>query len=302
MHELEHTAEHIFVRALQNLGKDLLVRKVEHGKVSKAYIESNELTLDDIYKAEVVANEIIDDARSIKEHTFNSLDEAKSKFPMLRAYEERIKDKVRVIEVEGYDYAACIKDHVKNTSECQFFIVKHVSREKNMYTIEFLAGRDAKKQALEHSIRLLKIIDSLKVSSKTLEATIENMKRRLEDYKRALAIVSKDMLNNIKEDAIDSIRLYHARFRMLDDKAIMDKADELKDDAIVLIINNKGDRSNVVLASTIIDCRVLREALLKHGGKGGGKEEFATGSLPSINEEAFVADLDAMIKAQIYKQ
>ena len=303
MYEEEHTAEHIFMRTLQNLGKDILVRKVEHGEINKAYVECNNLTLDDIYKAECITNDIIDEARDVNEHIFSSLDEAKRRFPDLRAYEERLANEIRVVEIAEYDHAACIKEHVKNTRDCEFFIIKHLSREKNRYEIEFLAGREAKRQALEFGIIYLRLLNDLQVSSKTLDATIKNMKRDLEAYKRIITILSNKILDNINAEMINDIKFYKARFEMLDDKVIMRRVGELiKNDSVVLLTNRKHDRCMIIVASNILNCSAILASIKKFGGKGGGKDRFARGSIPSDKEEKCFAMLEENIKTQIYKR
>ncbi len=305
MYEVEHTSEHIFVRALQNLGKDILVKKVEHGDVSRVYIESYNLMLDDIYKAECIANEIIEDAKDVREYIFDSLEEAKKIFPDLRAYEARIEGKTRVIEILGYDHAACIKDHVNNTKLCEFFIVKHVSRERNVYRIEFLAGKRAKIQALEFGIRCLKMVNDLNVSMDTLEASIRNMKNDLALYKKRLTMLSKQIVESIIPSMINGIRFYKASFEMLDDNILIKKAGELiKDRAVVLFSNKNDDRFNLILASSndlAINCASIISMVERYGGKGGGKEGFATGYLPLGMEDALLA-LENELKIQIYKQ
>ncbi len=122
-----HTAEHIFMGSLQKLVNDIFVRKVEHDdSVNRVYMKCQELSLDSIHEAELMANKIIGEGRKVKEHNFQSIEEARKVFPQMRAYEERISGSVRVIEIDGYDYAACAREHTENTSKCEFFLVTHV--------------------------------------------------------------------------------------------------------------------------------------------------------------------------------
>ncbi|MEM4275245.1 MAG: DHHA1 domain-containing protein [Candidatus Nitrosocaldaceae archaeon] len=302
MYEIEHTSEHIFVRALQNLNKDILVRKVEHGNLNKIYIETDSLTLDDIYKAEHLTNKIIEEGREIKEYIFDTLDIAKRKFPDLRSYDERIEGKVRVIEIDGYDHAACIKDHANNSKACELFIITHLSREGNIYKIEFVAGLDAKLQALDFGIKCLRISNELNVSMNTLESTIRNMKRDLERYKDYVREYNEKVIDKAEAEKIGNVSLYDLRLDKFDDKIIFKKVNELikKDGIIVLLINKKDDVSNIILACSNnieIDCRMMLDELKIYGYKGGGKPKFASGALP-INEIEHIND----VKTQIYKR
>jgi alanyl-tRNA synthetase len=107
-----HTAEHAFVGAMQNLvGQTLSVVKVNHREGNNTVIIRRipEIDLGMIIQAQENVNQLINTGRKIMSHTFSSLDEAKKKFPTLRANVERIiePDHVRVVEIENHDLAAC---------------------------------------------------------------------------------------------------------------------------------------------------------------------------------------------------
>ncbi|MEM3451302.1 MAG: hypothetical protein QW830_02710, partial [Nitrososphaerales archaeon] len=148
---IAHTAEHVFMGSLKRLVPNIEVKKVEiEGEKGVVIVSSKYLDWQIIFEAEKMTNKVIDEAKEIKEHFFDSLEDAKKAFPSLRAYEERIKGKTRVIEVDGYDYSACRAEHAKNTKECLFFIVTKFSKAgKNLFKIEFYVGENAKMKALE---------------------------------------------------------------------------------------------------------------------------------------------------------
>lgn len=120
MHDrLAHTVEHAFIGSLQKLlGQTLRVRKVEHkDSCNTAFVVIRDLDPDIVFKAQSQVNALIQEGRKITSHTFDSLEEAKKVIPNLRANEERISGQVRVVEIEGHDFAACAMDHVGNLSE-----------------------------------------------------------------------------------------------------------------------------------------------------------------------------------------
>src|ERR671939_717789 len=126
MHDrLAHTAEHAFIGSLQKLlGQTLNVRKVEHkGSGNTAFIIIPQLNLDTVLRAEKEVNSLIAKGRRVTTSIFSSLEQAKQQIPNLRANEQRIAnaDKVRVIEIENHDIAACAMEHVSNLQECHFF-------------------------------------------------------------------------------------------------------------------------------------------------------------------------------------
>ncbi|HVD20317.1 MAG TPA: hypothetical protein VNB95_00065, partial [Nitrososphaera sp.] len=112
------------------LGQTLKVRKVQHKSSSHnntAFILIPQLDLDTVIKAEAEVNSLIAKGRRITTRTFSSLEEAKREIPNLRANEERITatgaSKVKVVEIENHDVAACAMEHASNLQECDFFLV-----------------------------------------------------------------------------------------------------------------------------------------------------------------------------------
>jgi alanyl-tRNA synthetase len=283
--KLAHTAEHIFMGSLQQLVGEISVRKVEHSAtINKVYLKSSELTLDIIYQAEVMANKIIDEGRDVKEHRFPSLEEARKAFPLLRAYEERISGEVRVVEIDNYDYSACAKEHVQKTSECEFFLVTRISKEGDQYEIEFLTGKEAQKSALDLSMRCIKVARELGASMQTVEATAKNMKNDLDMYKKRIAALTEIFINSVTPTNKNGKIVYSKIMHLLDDSVIMKKAGEIikQENAIVLFVNINSN-ATILLAcneNLRVDCNtILKSVLGKFGGKGGGKVNFATGSV-----------------------
>ncbi|MEM0442466.1 MAG: DHHA1 domain-containing protein [Candidatus Nitrosocaldus sp.] len=284
-----HTAEHIFARALQNmLGFDSIqVMKVEHtDDVNRVYIRCKELNMDDVYEAMLTVNRIIEEGKDVREYVFPSLDEARKRFPDTRAYEARISGSVRVVEVDGYDHSACIKEHVSNTRECKFFIVKGIARERDLIKVEYLVGDDAKHYAIRSVARLVGIASMLKANTNTLEATLKNMVEELDLLRARMRKVTEDAVSSVSAVIIKGVNLYYGSFNMLDDDTLIRNAGTMiskgidKGYMLVVFLNRREDRANIMIAGNHprLDCSTLLKVILaRYGGKGGGKAEFATG-------------------------
>ncbi len=294
-----HTAEHIFVGSLQKLVSNIFVRKVEHkDSVNKVYIRCQELSLDAIYEAELMANKIIGEGRKVKEHNFQSIEDARKIFPQMRAYEERISGNVRVIEIDGYDYAACAREHSENASECEFFMVTHVSKEQDGHEIEFVVGEQAKLSAIEMGMKCIRVANELGANMNTLEATARNLKDNLEIYKRRLVQITEQLVDKVIPQSKGGKLLYASIFDMLDDSTLMKKAGEMikKPDTIVIFINANNNGSILLACNDKlqINCSsLLKSVLSKFEGKGGGKPNFATGS---VSKDKIHETLDALMK------
>lgn len=299
-----HTAEHLFAGSLKTLKPDIKIVKVDQSSVrSSLYVDTPQLDWDTILKAEEMANNVIAEGRPVKEHFFDSLEEAKKAFPQARAMDERISGKVRIVEVEGYDYAACIRGHVPNTKECEFFLVTRVSKAgKQTFQIDFLVGEEAKLMALQLSKISLSIADILGAPLETVEKTVSNLKNELAELRKKFSKLSEREVEDIPYSEAHGVRIYSKVFEDLDARKLMEKAGELTGGAgAIALLANISDNATVILArspDTGIDCgQLLRTILAEFGGSGGGRPEFAFGSVDKTRvEEVFKSILDSVQK------
>lgn len=297
-----HTAEHIFMSSLKRLMPNIEVRKAEtEGEKGIAFISSKHLDWETIFEAEKMTNKIIDEARAIKEHFFDSLDDAKRAFPSLRAYDERILGRVRVVEVDGYDYSACRAEHAKNTKECSFFIVTKFSiAEKDLFEIEFYVGEKAKIKALEIAKICIEVNEIVGATLDTLKSAVQNLSDEFLSIRKRLAKLSEKEAEDIKFMEKDGIKVYSKIFEGLDNKKLMERAGELiKNERSIAIFANADDGAFLILCRSQdlrLDCNViLKEVFMKFDGKGGGRSEFASG----IISKDKVEDALEFIKSKI---
>jgi alanyl-tRNA synthetase len=286
MHDrLAHTAEHAFIGSLQKLlGQTLRVRKVEHkGSGNTAIIVIPQLDLELVFKAEAEVNALIVGGRTVVEHTFQSLEEAKRQAPGLRANEERISGQVRVIEIEGHDMAACAMEHVDNLQKCGFFLVTRVSRSGTEYEVDFVVGQQAKDTAVSLSTKLLRVCSELGANVNTVENTTRKLRSESEANKAKLNMLSRDRLDSIRPETTGGIILLKGVFHHLADDQLQEFAgSKIADkDTMVLLANVSGENASVVIARnekmTRIDCNKLFKQFAGADGKGGGKPHFVTG-------------------------
>lgn len=297
--KLAHTAEHAFIGSLQkNLGITLNVRKVEHRKNdSSVIIKLEQLDLETVIKAQREVNLLIQCGRKVKSHSYETLEEAKTRFPHIRVNEERIKQygpPIRVIEIEGHDIAACAMDHASNLCECEFFLVTKVSSRgrDSEYEIDFTVKDQAKEASTILVWKLLGICKEVGANINTVENTV----KRLSEERRANAIklkrITAEYLSNIVPEIIDKnnikVNLFQETFYGLDDEEIRSFAGKKianpDEKSIVLLaripIDNE-ENASIVFARTdalhSIDCNRLFREYYSLGGRGGGKATYVTG-------------------------
>jgi alanyl-tRNA synthetase len=314
-----HTAEHAFVGALQNLaGQTLSVVKVEHRrKNNTAFIKTvPKMDLELILQAQENVNQLIKTGRSVMSYTFSSLDEAKKRFPSLRANEERIIEpqQVTVIEIEHHDLAACARDHVTNLTECDFFLVTGVSNRGNITEIDFSVGLQAREVATYALQKLLNICNVTGANINSVENTVKKIKNQNDKLLGDLKNYSRKSLDSLQPYTFDSnkVTLFHGIFNNLIDSEIRAFADKRIADSntIVIIANAPNDDGNnipvseptatIVVAANeslkAIDCNKMVKEIV---GRGGGKPHFATGLIKKNEMADIVSTIIALVKKQL---
>ena len=138
-----HTTCHLLFGAARKLFSDVKYAGFNIGEVGNLYLETpSQIRAEDLRAMSRLANEVVVENRSITSY-FVDTDEAR-KMKDLAANMEFTEGKVRVIEVEGWDLAACSGTHMHNTLEIG--PIKVVAREihkKNVTRIDYAIGKRA---------------------------------------------------------------------------------------------------------------------------------------------------------------
>jgi len=306
--EKAHTAEHILMASIKRIVPEASAIKVVHDeKGNTLYLRTLKLDWDVIAEAVKAANRVIAEGREVKEWFFEDLEEAKKAIPNLRSYDERISGRVRVIEVDGYDYSACTRKHVRNTKECECIFVTSFSKAgEDLYQLRFEVGEKAKEYAAETIALHMKVSEALGASQKTVLQTAINLKQEVEDLRRRSAYLTRLILERLEPEEIGGVKVYSALYREVERKALMEYAGESieKGRSLVLLVDEYKDAFFVLSRSKdlALNCgALLKDVLQSFGGRGGGKPEFASGSTPLEVAEQALTTLKSKILEQLVK-
>ncbi len=296
-----HTAEHVFMRGLQNRLK-VKPLKVEHkGMRGKITLEVEKLDWSLISEVVYETNRVIFEGRSVKEHFFQSLDEAKSRFPNLRAYEERIRGQVRVVEVEGYDWTACSRQHAKNTSEAKLFYVKDFSsKRRGLYEIDFSVADEAVKDISKNLEELGAASTSLHCKPWEVYERVNSLLKEVDALKRQRAKLTKQLLELQRPEEVKDLLIYSGVVEEVDERRFMEGISDLISDrravGIYAMISQGKCKVFIVRGKLDINCaELLRRGLKELGGSGGGKEEFAMGGVALERAKEAVEKLKGLV-------
>ena len=283
-----HTAEHVFMRALTKRMEVFPVLVEQNEWQGKIVLEGDEPTWNAISEALAEANSIMMEGRRVVEHIFNSVEDARKTFPGLRAYEDRITPPVRVVEVEGYDWAACARRHARNTLEAWGIVVSDLrSLSRGRYELKFSAGPAA---AITYSIITREAglsAKALNVKLDALSMRVSELISRVDALRAAQRSISRALLRGptiLRTRSDAELRIIESRG--LEFKGILEDSVEVatKSGAFLLLISpsESGEQTQVLLAvprgSGKNAGALLKDALSAVGGRGGGGPEAATGS------------------------
>jgi alanyl-tRNA synthetase len=304
---LAHTAEHAFIGSLQKLlGKTLNVRKVEHRDTDNlVIIKATDLDVDIIINAEKEVNSLITQGRRILIHTFHSLGEAKNQIANLRANENRIvnNQSIRVVEIEGHDWAACIMDHAANLNECGLFLITGMNTVGSEFEINYVVSEAAKNTALDISLKILNVCKETGANYNTIEETTKKLKQINSVYLEKLKMLTEHILDNIKPRRThnEGPWIISGTFVGLLDEQVIEfaskKIAELNPIVVVLanLNSNVDSMAKVVFARNEslfkIDCNRLFKEITSKWGKGGGKSNFVTGVIRKEKVDEFITTI-----------
>ncbi|MBE0688334.1 MAG: hypothetical protein IH585_20265 [Anaerolineaceae bacterium] len=301
-----HTTCHILFGAAKKLFGEVGYAGFNIGDVGNLYLETpRQIRSDDLQKMAALANEIVVEDRPV---TSFFVDHDKAKQMKELAYNiELSKGQVRIIEVAGWDIAACSGTHMCRTVELG--PIKVIAREihkKNVTRIDYAVGKRAVEEmtkdekSLSETAELLStskystphIVRKLVSDFQTVQKDLRKMRERIMDYRiKELQAAGGEIYNGICliTDAVD----------YLDDNGIKVMASKLLHGVtgtVVAIVGGNDMLSIAAGCSSDLNLMVSQPIVAiakKYDGGGGGKPTFVTAGgihcdLPSLLAEVKV--------------
>ncbi len=185
---LLHTGEHIFARSLQNLGLDIHVRKADTSKSPGVLIIKEIVSPDNLTKALVETNKIINLNLPVSVQIFDNLSAARTTFKNLRFNEERIDENkvIRVIKIGDFDVSACKNKHVDFTSKIIGFSILSISYLGGETTIKFLAGDEAVRNLSSSNGEMVQIAYENNIKLSDIRSFITKLRESLNELNSRL--------------------------------------------------------------------------------------------------------------------
>ena len=212
---------------------------------------------------------------------------------------EKYPDIVRILDIgNGYSVEFCGGSHLTNTSEIGYFhIISEGSVASGVRRIEAITGLTAARCATElfRSVKSLSRtlgankVDELNTRAESLQQEIKKLQKENKHLKTSGANATSFMDNF--ED-LNGIRFYNLEFDE-DIKDVRLYADTIKErvkDCVSIMLSKSSNTILVqVTGSALKDKNISANSVLKDiisvsGGRGGGKDSFAQGSVLDFNK------------------
>jgi alanyl-tRNA synthetase len=201
---------------------------------------------------------------------------------------------IRVVTIDGVDRSACGGTHVRNTVEVLPVVLVDMERMRGHMRVGFIAGQRALARAAADATLVARLAQSLGCAPTELELATEQLRQRVDSLeaerrklRTALATLDARALHDgaaIGADGVRRIRIVHDDEPIEAQKPLVQALMALG--GVIVCVTSTAPLGVLLAASSDVslDCgRVLRDALVVRGGRGGGNTAQAQGTVPTVD-------------------
>ncbi len=190
-HMQQHTGQHILSRAfLEVAGAETVAF---HLGAQASTIDLNQIGLssDTLAEVERAANRIIWENRSVRAR-FVTPEEA-ARLPLRRP--PQVRDHIRVVEVEDFDWSACGGTHVRATGEVAVIKIVKTERRGEETRVTFLCGgRALADYARKHAL-VQRLVGRFTCAEHEIEQAIDRLEAELRSTRKALRAAEETLVD-----------------------------------------------------------------------------------------------------------
>jgi len=301
-----HTATHLAHAAL---------RKVlgEHVKQSGSYVGDDKLRFDYSHHQPMTPDQIAEVERLVNEQILKAIPvhtdpdvpvETAKKMGAMALFGEKYGNTVRVVTVKEngqdkpFSMELCGGTHVTNTAQIgPFFITVETGIASGVRRLEAITGREAQKSMLDRKRLVLSMSSAFNRPESELLAGIEQLRSENTSLQKEIRKLKTELVSGAgasigTEMKIGALTLWSHDFGETDRETLsawMDSRKEMNQPLVALGLGMTNGKMAVMLAASSVAVEkhsvhagnLLRDLLSEHGGRGGGKPNFAQGGTPS---------------------
>jgi alanyl-tRNA synthetase len=306
-----HSATHLMHAALRDVLGDHVQQKgslVDNEKLRFDFSHFEAVTSEQLQQIERMVNQqIMENLGTVAEEM--PIDAAKDKGAMA-LFGEKYGDVVRVVSMGDFSIELCGGTHVNRTGDIGFFkIVSEGGVAAGVRRIEAITGEGAVAWAEQQDAQIERLAGMLKGSREELDGKVQQLLDKLRGQEKELAQLKTRLATqtgrDLTEDAVevDGIKVLATKLEGVDNKALRDTLDKLKDklgSAAIVLATVEDDKVRLVAGVSKDQTSRLRAGDLVNmvagqvGGKGGGRPDMAQagGTQPENLDKALASVAD----------
>ena len=286
-----HSATHLLDQALRDvLGESIKQAGslVDENKLRFDFTHSKALSTEELRQVEDIVNSEIAKQNFVKKEV---VDYKKSQeMGAIGLFEDKYKEKVRVVSMGDYSKELCGGCHVNYTSDILMFkIVQESSVSAGVRRIEAITGRKAY-ELLQNSDKSIKTIaHKLNTNVNNISNRIDSIEKEIANYKSEISRLkstnSSDIINELKNSVrnVKGINLLVKKFENASMDELREYENRIKNsfDNMIIVFASVSDKIvfTVSVDDKLVDQynagKIVREIAQVTGGNGGGKKNFA---------------------------
>lgn len=287
-HMQQHSGQHILSAAFEKLWNADTVSFYLGDEICTLDIMKDNITSEEVKKAEILSNNIVLENKPIKVYFVN---QERANELNLRKIPPQ-KEDIRIVEIKDFDICACCGTHCGTTGEVGLIKILKWEKRGVKIRLDFICGKRSLKDYYWKNELIKNISNKLTIKDTELGEAVERMleerkearkesreiKEKLQEYEAERLIDE----SSIRDDGIRIINKVFEEKNFQEARGLVQKIINLNDSVVVLAgIKNKGEGEG---AKILFACsRVLKydmNGLIREAGKfiegrGGGAPNFA---------------------------
>ncbi len=294
-HMQQHTGQHLLSAVLIDLFNIPTVSFHMGAITSTIDVETPQLDLKKIERAEERCAEIVAEARPI------AITYEDSSADLGLRKESKRTGTLRIVSIQDLDRSACGGTHVRSTSEIGPILLRKLDKIRGNVRIEFVCGLRAIRQARRDFRTLSEISKLVSVPAEEAPAVIASQVEKAKALEKTAQKLASELAQREGRELYASTAPDSSGIRRVTQRGPIDDATRARAQAFVaanravFLAISENPPSILLAASPDAGLHAgdrVKAAVTAAGGRGGGNQTLAQGSIPaSANLETVVAAL-----------